>query len=75
MTASTVSAVDHLYERGHRRIGLLAGCFSPQVNEARYKGYFDILAFSTAGDCFSWIIKAMFSVRCRTMARAMALGV
>ena len=39
-----VSAVDHLYERGHRRIGLLAGCFSPQVNEARYKGYFDILA-------------------------------
>lgn len=36
-----VSAVDHLYQRGHRKIGLLAGRFSPQVNEARYKGYFD----------------------------------
>lgn len=39
-----VSAVDHLYQRGHRRIGLLAGRFSPQVNEARYKGYCDTLA-------------------------------
>ncbi len=39
-----VSAVEHLYERGHRRIGLLAGRFSPQVNEARYQGYFDTLA-------------------------------
>ena len=39
-----VSAVDHLYERGHRKIGLLAGRFSPQVNEARYKGYEDALA-------------------------------
>ena len=39
-----VSAVDHLYERGHRKIGLLAGRFSPQVNEARYKGYADTLA-------------------------------
>lgn len=39
-----VSAVDHLYERGHRKIGLLAGRFSPQVNEARYQGYEDALA-------------------------------
>lgn len=39
-----VSAVEHLYERGHRKIGLLAGRFSPQVNEARYKGYADTLA-------------------------------
>lgn len=39
-----VSAVDHLYERGHRKIGLLAGRFSPQVNEARYQGYIDTLA-------------------------------
>lgn len=39
-----VSAVDHLYERGHRKISLLAGRFSPQVNEARYKGYEDALA-------------------------------
>lgn len=38
-----VSAVGHLYERGHRKIGLLAGRFSPQVNEARYKGYADAL--------------------------------
>ena len=39
-----MSAVDHLYERGHRKIGLLAGHFSPQVNEARYKGYVDALS-------------------------------
>ncbi len=39
-----VSAVEHLCRRGHRRIGLLAGRFSPQVNEARYNGYFDALA-------------------------------
>lgn len=39
-----VSAVNHLCARGHRRIGLLAGRFSPQVNEARYNGYFDALA-------------------------------
>lgn len=39
-----VSAVEHLCSRGHRRIGLLAGRFSPQVNEARYNGYFDTLS-------------------------------
>lgn len=39
-----VSAVNHLCGRGHRRIGLLAGRFSPQVNEARYRGYFDCLS-------------------------------
>ena len=39
-----VSAVEHLYQRGHRKIGLLAGRFSPQVNEARYQGYVDALA-------------------------------
>lgn len=39
-----VSAVDHLCERGHRKIGLLAGQFSPQVNEARYQGYVDALS-------------------------------
>lgn len=39
-----VSAVNHLCDRGHRKIGLLAGRFSPQVNEARYHGYFDALA-------------------------------
>lgn len=38
-----MSAVDHLYEQKHRKIGLLAGRFSPQVNEARYKGYVDAL--------------------------------
>lgn len=39
-----VSAVEHLCERGHRSIALLAGHFSPQVNEARYRGYADTLA-------------------------------
>jgi len=39
-----VDAVNHLCDRGHRRIGLLAGRFSPQVNQARYSGYFDALA-------------------------------
>ncbi len=39
-----VSAVNHLCDRGHRSIALLAGRFSPQVNEARYKGYFDTLS-------------------------------
>ena len=39
-----VSAVNHLCDQGHCRIGLLAGRFSPQVNEARYKGYFDTLS-------------------------------
>lgn len=39
-----VSAVEHLYQRGHRKIGLLAGQFSPQVNEARYQGYADALS-------------------------------
>lgn len=39
-----VSAVNHLCGRGHRKIALLAGRFSPQVNEARYNGYFDALA-------------------------------
>ena len=38
-----MSAVDHLYEQEHQKIGLLAGRFSPQVNEARYKGYVDAL--------------------------------
>ncbi len=42
--AGAVSAVNHLCSRGHRSIGLLAGRFSPQVNEARYKGYFDALS-------------------------------
>lgn len=39
-----VSAVNHLCDQGHRSIALLAGRFSPQVNEARYKGYFDTLS-------------------------------
>lgn len=36
-------AVAHLYKRGHRRIGLLAGQFSKQVREARYNGYVHVL--------------------------------
>lgn len=37
------SAVEHLCKRGHQRIGLLAGTFSRQVTEARYRGYYDAL--------------------------------
>lgn len=36
-------AVEHLVERGHRRIGLLAGNFSPHVYLSRYSGYCDVL--------------------------------
>lgn len=39
-----VQATAHLCERGHRRIGLLAGRFSPQVSEARAEGFFKTLA-------------------------------
>lgn len=38
-----VLAVRHLVERGHRRIGLIAGKFSPHVYTARYNGYCDVL--------------------------------
>lgn len=37
------SATEHLCQRGHRKIGLLAGTFSQQVMDARYKGYLDAL--------------------------------
>lgn len=38
-----VLAMRHLAERGHRRIGLIAGNFSPHVYMARYNGYCDVL--------------------------------
>ena len=37
-------AMRHLIEKGHRRIGLLAGNFSPHVYISRYNAYRDILA-------------------------------
>ncbi len=37
------AAAEHLCQRGHRKIGLLAGRFSQQVMDARYKGYCDAL--------------------------------
>ena len=37
-------AMRHLIEKGHRRIGLLAGNFSPHVYIYRYNAYRDILA-------------------------------
>lgn len=37
-------ATEHLYERGHEKIGLLAGRFSKQVCEARLSGYMSVLA-------------------------------
>lgn len=39
-----VQATAYLCERGHRKIGLLAGRFSPQVSEARAEGFFKTLA-------------------------------
>lgn len=41
-------AMRHLIERGHRRIGLLAGNFSPHVYMSRYNAYRDVL---TENDC------------------------
>lgn len=38
-----VQAMHHLTERGHTRIGLIAGKFSPYVYSARYNGYTDVL--------------------------------
>lgn len=38
-----VLATKHLCQRGHRKIGLLAGRFSPQVSEARARGFFQTL--------------------------------
>lgn len=38
-----VAAMEHLYERGHRRIGLISGKFSRQVYEARLQGYLDVM--------------------------------
>lgn len=39
-----VQATAHLCERGYRKLGLLAGRFSPQVSEARAEGFFKTLA-------------------------------
>lgn len=50
-----VSAVNHLCGLGHRRIGLLAGRFSPQINEARYTGYFDALSRQGLEADLRWI--------------------
>ena len=36
-------AMHHLIEKGHRRIGLLAGNFSPHVYMSRYNAYRDVL--------------------------------
>lgn len=38
-----IDATEHLYQRGHRKIGLIAGRFSRQVSEARYNGYLSVL--------------------------------
>lgn len=38
-----VLAMRHLTQRGHRKIGLIAGAFSPHVYMARYNGYVDVL--------------------------------
>ncbi len=38
------AATEHLYQKGHRKIGLLAGRFSKQVSEARLSGYMKALS-------------------------------
>lgn len=38
-----VQAMEHLIERGHRSIGLIAGRFSPYVYSQRYNAYIDVL--------------------------------
>ena len=38
-----VAAVEHLYEKGYRNIGIISGRFSTQVYEARLKGYVDVM--------------------------------
>ncbi len=38
-----VQAMRHLVERGHKKIGLIAGEFSQYVYSARYNGYVDVL--------------------------------
>lgn len=39
----SLMAMQHLLDRGHRHIGLLAGKFSPHVCAGRNKGYYDVL--------------------------------
>lgn len=41
--SGAAAATAHLYERGHHRIGFLAGRFSEQVSKARYDGYLHVL--------------------------------
>lgn len=38
-----VQAMEHLFERGHRKIGLIAGRFSPHPYNMRFKAYTDAL--------------------------------
>lgn len=39
----SVLAMEHLIRKGHKKIGLVAGRFSPYVYSARYNGYMDTL--------------------------------
>lgn len=36
-------AVEHLMERGHRRIGMLAGRFAPYITGERYRGFLEVM--------------------------------
>lgn len=38
-----ISAMEHLIERGHRKIGLISGKFSPYIYSSRYNAYMDTL--------------------------------
>lgn len=50
-----VQAVTHLCERGHQKIGLLAGRFSPQIYTARYNGYISALRAHGLSEDFRFI--------------------
>lgn len=39
----SVKAMRYLIEKGHRKIGLIAGQFSPHIYSSRYNGYVDVL--------------------------------
>lgn len=37
-------AVEHLMERGHRRIGMLAGRLAPYITSQRYSAFLEVMA-------------------------------
>lgn len=42
-SGGAIKAMEHLIDRGHRKIGLVAGQFSPYIYSSRYNAYMDTL--------------------------------